>query len=110
MRHVVADHNLVLSEVVITELRRALRTRIHLPNDEIDDIETYLRDNEVVPKPKHASDVKIRDPDDAWIIASAVDAKADVIVSGDPDLLVLGKASPIPVLTPRQFWTLASGG
>ncbi len=108
LRHVLADHDLVLSEVVLVELRRALRKRLHLSNESIDDIETFLRANEVVPRPKKPSEVDIRDPDDAWILASAVDARADIIVTGDPDLQVLGKRSPIRVVSPRQFWNTVS--
>jgi putative PIN family toxin of toxin-antitoxin system len=110
LRHVLADHDLVLGEVVLVELRRALRDRIRLTKTIIDDIETFLRRSEVVPKPKQPADVNIRDPDDAWILASALDAKAEVLVTGDPDLLALGKRAPVPILTPREFWTTITRG
>jgi len=100
---VLADHDLVLGEIVFVELRRALRDRIRLTKTIIDDIGTFLRRSEVVPKPRQPADVNLRDPDDAWILASAIDAKAEVLVTGDPDLLALGKQAPVPILTPRQF-------
>jgi len=75
----------------------------------VHDIEALLRRHEVVPEPGRPSDVKIRDPDDAWIPASAVDAKADVIVTGDPDLLTLGMRTLVPPQTPREFWNGVSG-
>lgn len=40
-----------------------------------------------------------RDPDDDAILACAVAAKADLIVSGDKDLLVLQSHAGIPILT-----------
>jgi putative PIN family toxin of toxin-antitoxin system len=107
-RHVLAEHDLVLGEVVVTELLRVLRDRLRLPKNTIHDIETFLREYELVPKPDKPHDIDIRDPDDAWIIASALAGRADVIVTGDDDLLGLGKRSPIRVQTPRQFWTTAS--
>lgn len=47
--------------------------------------------------------VACRDPDDNKYLSCAVDGEADVIVSGDRDLLVLKHFIGIPILTPRQF-------
>lgn len=44
-----------------------------------------------------------RDPDDDRVIACAVVGGADVIVSGDDDLLALERAGGIPILTAAQF-------
>jgi putative PIN family toxin of toxin-antitoxin system len=44
-----------------------------------------------------------RDPDDDWVIACAVIGRADVIVSGDRDLLDLEQVGDIPVFSARQF-------
>ena len=44
-----------------------------------------------------------RDPDDDQVIACAVVGQADVIVSGDRDLLALGQVGRIPVLSAAQF-------
>ena len=44
-----------------------------------------------------------RDADDDWILATALAAKAEIIVTGDNDLLVLKNYAGIPILTPRQF-------
>ena len=44
-----------------------------------------------------------RDPDDDRIIACAVVGEADVIVSGDHDLLTLGRVGDLPVITAAQF-------
>jgi putative PIN family toxin of toxin-antitoxin system len=42
-----------------------------------------------------------RDPDDDDVLALALAAQADLIVSGDQDLLVLGQFEGIPILTAR---------
>jgi putative PIN family toxin of toxin-antitoxin system len=44
-----------------------------------------------------------RDPEDDWVIACAVAGDADVIVSGDQDLLDLKQVGSIPILSARQF-------
>ena len=67
-----------------------------------------LRDQEVVTKPSKPSDVPIRDPDDRWILASAVAGRADVLVTGDRDLLEVASKAPLTILAPRGFWDLLS--
>lgn len=44
-----------------------------------------------------------RDKDDDVALATALAAKADMIVTGDQDLLVLKKFRRIEILSPRQF-------
>jgi putative PIN family toxin of toxin-antitoxin system len=49
-----------------------------------------------------------RDPDDDQVIVCAVAGQADVIVSGDDDLLPLERVGGIPILTAAQFLDLFS--
>ena len=48
----------------------------------------------------------LRDPDDAKIIATAISANAEVLITGDQDLLVLQDVQGIHILTPAQFLEL----
>jgi putative PIN family toxin of toxin-antitoxin system len=50
-----------------------------------------------------------RDPDDDRVIACAVVGRADVIVSGDDDLMVLERVGNIPILSAAAFLDLLSG-
>ena len=43
-----------------------------------------------------------RDPDDDQVLALALAARADLIVSGDDDLLALGSFQGIPIVTPAE--------
>ena len=47
-----------------------------------------------------------RDRDDDVVLATALAAKADVIITGDDDLLVLKKFHGIRIVTPREFWDI----
>ncbi|MEX2578503.1 MAG: putative toxin-antitoxin system toxin component, PIN family [Verrucomicrobiales bacterium] len=44
-----------------------------------------------------------RDPDDDKFLALAASARAECIVTGDDDLLVLNPFRDIPIVTPREF-------
>lgn len=104
LRYVLAQHQLVTGEVVLRELRRALTRRIKLPSQTVDEILTLLREQEVVGRPAKPADVNLRDPDDAWVVASAVAGHAEVLVTGDRDLLDAADELPVRVLDPRAFW------
>jgi putative PIN family toxin of toxin-antitoxin system len=106
MRHVLAEHELVIGEVVLRELRKALRVKIKLPAATVTAIQGLLREGEVIPKPRKPSDLEARDPDDRWVLASAIAGRADVLVTGDRDLLEVAARSPLRIVDPRGFWTL----
>jgi len=59
--------------------------------------------------PAEITVAELRDPDDAHVLACALAARAEAIVSGDADLHALGSYQGIPVLSPadcvRRFAT-----
>ena len=109
LRHVLAEHELIIGEVVIVELRRVLRDRIKVPSRTVAAVERLLRDQLVVPKPAKPHPLPIRDTDDRWVLASAVAGQADVLVTGDSDLLEMASRAPLPIVDPRGFWNMVRG-
>jgi len=61
----------------------------------------YLDAVELV-EPTEVSSVVIDDPDDDHVLACALTANADMIVSGDADLLILKTHQSIPTRTPVE--------
>lgn len=105
LRYVLAEHDLVTGEVVLAELERILLTRFRLSAEAVTDVLLLLQEFPVVPRPDAPSQVDIRDADDAWVLASALAAEADVLVTGDKDLLDLRQEQEIgiQVMDPREF-------
>jgi putative PIN family toxin of toxin-antitoxin system len=99
------EHEIVIGEVILKELRRVLRVRMKVPVATIDEIEALLRTYALVAKPRKNLQLGIRDPDDEWVVASAVAARADVLVTGDRDLHAL-QEPPSRIVTPRGLWDL----
>jgi uncharacterized protein len=60
----------------------------------------YLSVVQIVEAPALAQPV-CRDPDDDEVLALGVAAQAELIISGDKDLLVLGQYEGIPIVTAR---------
>jgi putative PIN family toxin of toxin-antitoxin system len=104
LRHILAEHELLTGEVNLAELRRVLGQRFQVPSTLVAAVEAELRDNTIIPRPARPSALPIRDPDDRWVLASAVAGQADMLVTGDKDLLTVADASPMPIVDPRSCW------
>jgi predicted nucleic acid-binding protein len=46
-----------------------------------------------------------RDIDDDWVLATALSGKAQCIVTGDKDLLVIARFENIDIISPNDFQT-----
>ncbi|HET8771252.1 MAG TPA: putative toxin-antitoxin system toxin component, PIN family [Gemmatimonadaceae bacterium] len=104
MRVVLAGHELQTGEVNLTELRRVLRDRFKAPAAQVDFVVALLSDQTIVAKPDALTNIKVRDADDAWVLASAIAGGAELLVTGDKDLLVIAAVAPVPIVTPREAW------
>ena len=106
LRHVLSEHSLLVGEIVLNELTDVLRKRLGVPEKTVAEIESFLQEQEVVPVPREMPAIAVRDSDDLKVLASAVAARADVLVTGDHDLLDVASQAPLRILDPRGFWKL----
>jgi putative PIN family toxin of toxin-antitoxin system len=107
LRLILAEHTLLSAEVVLVEVERVLTTKFRLPPNVVQEVIASLREHHIEPRPESIGDLVVRDPDDAWVLASALAARADVLVTGDPDLLDLaGPVRGLRITNPRGFWEL----
>ena len=57
-------------EVNLIELKRTLRDKFAATADQIESVESQLRDHTIVPKPAVRPAIRVRDKDDEWVLAS----------------------------------------
>jgi len=107
VRFLLAEHELMTGEVNLLELRRVLRRRFRASAEQVAAVEAELRAQTIVPKPAAPSPLPIRDPDDRWVLASAVAGEAQLLVTGDQDLLAVAGQSSI--VDPRGCWERLRG-
>lgn len=101
---VLAEHELIIGETVIAEMKRVLRQKMRVPAEAADEFEALLRqEGSVVGKTKALS-MAIRDKSDVSVLSEAAAGNAEVLVTGDRDLLEIAAALPLQVLTPRGLW------
>jgi uncharacterized protein len=98
----VPEHDVLPSQVLWDELVATLRRKFGLTPDDLP-ILTLYRQHSTWCEPAALAEPVCRDPDDDWVVATAVAEEAEAIVSGDADLLTLASYSGIEILSPRQF-------
>jgi len=105
VRLLMAEHELLTGEVVLQEARRVLTEKIGVPEEKTEGIERLLRQHHVEPIPESRPPVEVRDPDDEIVLATAIAAEAEILVTGDSDLLdIAGETQALRIMTPRTFW------
>jgi len=106
-RLVLAEHELIISPALIEEVTRTLTKKIHVSDQVVREVVAFLRAaGSTVGGAPELPPIAVRDPDDAVILGEALSGGADVLVTGDRDLLVLGEVGALRILDPRGFWEL----
>lgn len=106
---VLAEHDLLTGEVNVIELGQVLEGKFRASPEQVQGAQQLLRDQIVVPRPPTPSALSIRDPDDAWVLASAEAGQAALLVTGDEDLLVVAPLAALRIVSPRDAWLILRG-
>ena len=101
---------LFTSKVLLDELSEKLREKFELDPKDLPLLKIYENAATVV-TPARLPKPICRDPDDDAVLATALAAHAEFILTGDADLLVLKEFEGIRIISPRQFveWMDAEG-
>ena len=102
---VLQDHELLISEPVLQELKRILPGKLGQSKPVTDGFVALLRAEALLTTAEHPF-LALPDPDDEAIIASALAGQAEVFITGDKALLELQRIKKMPVMSPRQFWEM----
>ena len=96
----------VISDDLVSELRHALSEKTRMESQLIADICEAVADESEIVTPMPLPQRVCRDADDDMVLATAVAGSAEIVVTGDDDLLVLKKYGDIRIVSPRQFLEL----
>lgn len=109
VRTVIEFHDLVVSEPLIGEVRRVLKDKFGASAEMIDEVVSLLRQDTLHAEALPLADLALKDPADVAIVSSALNGGADVLVTGDKEVLALKRVGSLQILTPRQFWDKERG-
>jgi putative PIN family toxin of toxin-antitoxin system len=93
---------LFTSRALLDELAEKLKKKFSLDPGDLPLLKIYAEEATVV-KPKPLAKPVCRDSDDDEVLATAIAAEAEIILTGDKDLLVLKEFQGIKIFPPRQF-------
>ena len=93
---------LITSRALLDELAQTLRNKFDTDPAEVPLLKAY-RERATLVRPQALSRPVCRDRDDDEVLAAAIAGQADIILTGDGDLLVLGEYNGIRILSPRRF-------
>jgi uncharacterized protein len=100
------EHDMIVSEELLAEVRRNLVKRIRLPEAVASDFCRLLRNNAIMASPDAIAPGACRDPKDIYLLGLSESAKAAFLVTGDKDLIESGWHGVTKIVTPRQFWEI----
>ena len=66
MRVILTEHELLIGEVVLTELQRILSKKFQMPEKAVVNTLNFLKQQPIIPKPEKVTDAGIDDKDDLW--------------------------------------------
>lgn len=99
-------HEVACSPELLGEFAEKLRRKFGIGPTEVPLFAAYRQRVTLTDAPPLPESV-CRDPDDDLVLATALAANAEVIITGDKDLLVLRTHQGIRILSPRQFLELS---
>ncbi len=110
LRTVIEFHELVVADCLVEETRRVLREKFGAPQDLIHDVVRLLTQDAIRSEALPHADLPLRDPADVAIVSAAANGSAEVLVTGDREILDLRQVGSMEILAPREFWERARGG
>jgi len=103
-REVLTSHKLIVSDALLKEVKKVLQQKLKVPSSLIYEFLNLLKQDTIFIKPSWSPEVNIKDKSDLIIIASALSGSADLLVTGDKELLNLGNIENLEIVSPRVFW------
>ncbi len=98
------EFHLISCPFIMTEIRRTLSKRFRLSHEEITSAIEPISEaiDQIIEHNLKITNI-CRDRDDDHVLACALAAKAEYLVTGDSDLLEIKNFQGIKILTPREF-------
>ena len=108
IREILANHKLISSLEIFSELKRILCKKFKVPEAELKEILDLVHSSSFISHPMVNASCDIKDKDDVPHISAAIEAGCDVFVAGDKELWVLDRVYDMRVISPRIFWEIIS--
>ena len=99
-----SEQTVVVSAELLNEIQDKLEEVLRLPHSLVGEIVDFITSESLLVEPAPVPRKACRDPNDIHVLGAAITAGAEIIVTGDKDLLALDRYQSISILSPRAFW------
>lgn len=106
LEDLVYSHTPIITPYILAECQDVLRHKFHLSSATVKSLISVL-DRHFVKGKSSADLLKVcRDSEDDQIVADALFNQAEVILSGDKDLLSMERYEGMRIVAPKDYWKL----
>ncbi len=109
LREVLVSHQLVISSPLLNELTNILHSKFGIPFNVITEFIEMLNQDVILSEQTESAVIDIQDQDDVIILSTALSGGAELFVTGDKEILALGKIQHMEIVSPRKFWVILRG-
>jgi putative PIN family toxin of toxin-antitoxin system len=103
-REVIIFHEFVSSKTVLVELERVLKEKFKVPGEVCKEVLDFLGSNIVLAENACKLKLPLSNESDILIVSEALAANADVLITGDKEIITLRLVAGMRVFSPREFW------
>ncbi|MBP1722238.1 MAG: uncharacterized protein H6Q45_850 [Deltaproteobacteria bacterium] len=103
-REVLTSHELIICDALLQEVKKVLQQKLKAPPSLASEFLNLLTQDTIKAKPSRLPKVAIKDKSDLIILAAALSGNAELLVTGDRELLDLGNVEGLDIVSPRAFW------
>lgn len=101
--HCVRQHTILISDFILNELREQLTGKFDCADPDAEEVVEWVKAIGEAVIPVELESEVCRDPNDDSILAAAVGGRADCILTGDRDLLILDRFQNVQIVAPADF-------
>lgn len=100
----VERHEIIIGQEILDDIEEKLRKKLKVSVPVVAEYLNMLNAEATLVVPEKLPKDTCRDPDDNAVLGLVVPGHAEVIISGDKDLLTLVAFKGCRILSPRAFW------
>ena len=109
LREALTFHRWICCEVILVELERVLKNKFTVPEPICREILEFLRSNATMAVAADPIPLPLTNEADIRIVSDALAAGVHILVTGDKEIVALGRVEGMRILSPRRFWELLQG-
>jgi len=94
---------IITSDYILTEIERILLDKLKMPSEKVKERIEFIKSIAKLVSPVKVEEHICKDKNDLPIIGTAIAGEAEVIVTGDTDLIEIQEYRNIKFLSPRDF-------